>query len=187
MSYGYLWPLNKDMNIYVQDTVNKTIEPLITKPDSYTAEAVISADGTRIIYTSDHEGDLELYTANIDGTNQRRMTYTPGYDGGAWFSWDNKLITWRANRPRGQEYADYKNLLDFGLVSPVNMQIYYQVADLSQPAVQVTNNTGTNFAPVFTPDSKGLVFSSDLHAPNRGNFQLYYVNLDGSGLRQITT
>lgn len=187
MSYGYLWPLNKDMDIYKQDLRNGTILPLVSYPNAYTAEAVISPNGKQIIFTSTKDGDLELYTCDLDGANVRRMTYTPGYDGGAWFSWDSSKIVWRANRPRGTAYTDYKNLLDFGLVSPVNMQIYWQQADLSAPAVQLTFNNATNFAPAFLPDDSGVIFSSDLHAPNSGNFQLYTVKLDGTGLQQITS
>lgn len=124
---------------------------------------------------------------NLDGGDLRRMTYTPGYDGGAWFSWDGSKIVWRANRPRGSEYNDYVNLLRFGLVQPSNMQIYWQDSELLAPMVQVTNNSGTNFAPVFVPDDSLILFSSDIHAPNTGNFQLYVIGLDGTGLTQITT
>jgi hypothetical protein len=35
---------------------------------------------------------------NLDGSEIRRLTYTPGYDGGAYFSNDNSMFTWRANR-----------------------------------------------------------------------------------------
>eukprot|EP01128_Nolandella_sp_AFSM9_P002219 TRINITY_DN12602_c0_g1_i1.p1 TRINITY_DN12602_c0_g1~~TRINITY_DN12602_c0_g1_i1.p1 ORF type:complete len:376 (+),score=95.17 TRINITY_DN12602_c0_g1_i1:28-1155(+) len=185
MSYGYLWPLNKDMDIYI-NYKNGTLDTLVSS-DAYDAEAVVSPDGKRVIFTSAKDGDLELYTMNLDGSDERRMTYTPGYDGGAWFSWDSQMITWRANRPRGTEYADYQNLLNFGLVSPVNMQIYVQDVNLAAPAKQLTNNKGTNFAPAFLPDNSGIIFSSDLHAPNQGNFQLYVIDLEGNNLQQVTT
>ena len=32
---------------------------------------------------------------DTDGKNIRRITYTPGYDGGAYFSFSGKQITWR--------------------------------------------------------------------------------------------
>jgi TolB protein len=50
---------------------------LIVQP-GYTAESTISPDGQRIVFTSDFEGDLELYTMDLDGKNMERMTYTPG-------------------------------------------------------------------------------------------------------------
>lgn len=184
--YGYLWPLNKDMNIYITH-IKSGHTKLLFESGEYNAESVISPNGERIIFTSAKDGDLELYTMRLNGSDIRRMTYTPGYDGGAWFSWDSKKIVWRANRPQGNDYTDYLNLLKFGLVSPTNMQIYWQDVELLHLVVQVTNNNGTNFSPVFTPDSKAIVFSSDMHAPNTGNFQLYYVRLDGTGLIKLTT
>ena len=38
----------------------------------------------------------------------RRLTDTPGYDGGAFFSRDCSMIVWRASRPSGAELADYR-------------------------------------------------------------------------------
>ena len=46
---------------------------------------------------------------------------------------------------------------------------------------------GANFAPAFTPDGKRLIFASNHPNPRSRNFDLYLVNLDGSGLRQVTT
>ena len=57
--------------------------------------------------------------------------------------------------------------------------VLLQDAELIAPAVQVTNNAGTNFAPAFVPDNSAIIFASDMHAPNMGNFQLYMVNIDG--------
>jgi hypothetical protein len=45
--------------------------------------------------------------------------------------------------------------------------------------MQLTNNNGTNFAPFFLPDDSGVIFSSNLHDPYGGDFQLYTVKLDG--------
>lgn len=88
--FGYTWPLNKDMDIYTHDLRTNQYRPLLpnfpvcllylcsrTKP-GYTAESTISPNGKRIVFTSDFEGDLELYTMDLDGSNIERMTYTPG-------------------------------------------------------------------------------------------------------------
>lgn len=146
------------MNIYITN-IKSGHSKLLFESGQYNAESVISPNGERIIFTSAKDGDLELYTMKLDGSDIRRMTYTPGYDEGAWFSWDSKKIVWRANRPQGDAYTNYLDLLKFGLVSPINIQIYWQDVELLHPTVQVTNNNGTNFASVFTPDSKAIVFS----------------------------
>merc|ERR1712146_504626 len=95
----------------------------------------------------------------------RRLTYTPGYDGGAYYSNDGTMLCWRAYRPHGDNLTDYVELIKLGLVVPLG---------------------GTNFAPYFLPDDSGLIFSSNMHDPMGGNFQLYTVDLDGSNLQQIT-
>jgi len=124
---------------------------------------------------------------NLDGTELRRMTYTPGYDGGAYFSFDNTMFTWRANRPQGDQLLEYFRLIEYGIVAPILMQIFVQNVSLSTPPIQLTNNNGTNFAPFFLPDDSGVIFSSNMHDPMGGDFQLYTVNLDGTGLQRVTT
>ena len=106
---------------------------------------------------------------------------------GAYFSYNNKMLCWRANRPRGQNLTNYLNLLELGIVEPTEMQLYVQPADGSAPAVQVTNYAGVSFSPFFLPDDSGLIFSSNMHNPRGGDFQLYTVKLDGTNLTRITT
>jgi Tol biopolymer transport system component len=93
---------------------------------------------------------------DLDGSNVRRLTYTPGYDGGAYYSWDSSMLVWRANRPQGDDLTDYLNLLHLGLVEPTNMQIYIGNADGSN-LTPITNFTEgvVSFAPFFLPDDSG--------------------------------
>jgi len=184
MMYGYLWPLYKNMDIYKVRLSDRNLQRL-SKHDGYNAESTISPDGTKIVFTSDRSGDLELYSMNLDGTDVQRLTYTPGYDGGAYYSWDNSMLVWRANRPTGDDLTHYLNLLNLGLVEPVGMQIYVGNADGSNLQA-ITSNNGTNFAPFFLPDDKGVIFSSNMADPTSGEFHLFAINLDGSNLTQIT-
>ena len=62
---------------------------------------------------------------DADGKNVRRLTHTPGYDGGAFFSPDCTKIVWRASRPKpGAELEDYQKLLAQGLVRPTKLEIW---------------------------------------------------------------
>ena len=47
------------------------------------------------------DGDLDLYAMDEAGA-VRRLTNTPGYDGGAFYSPDCSEIVWRASRPAGR-------------------------------------------------------------------------------------
>jgi len=141
------------------------------------------------VFTNDAEGDLELYVMDLHGLGIERMTHSPGYDGGAYFSYDNSMIVWRANRPKGEDLTTYLELIQLGLVEPVNMQIYYMQLDgpLAKVPIQVTDLPGVSFSPFFLPDNKGIIFSSNFHDPEGGDFQLFTINVDGSNLTQITT
>lgn len=94
MNYGYVWAIYKSMELYRYRVADGNLERL-TNNNAYDAELTISADGSKAVFTSDRDGDIELYIMNVDGSDVRRMTYTPGYDGGAWFSHDNKRLVWR--------------------------------------------------------------------------------------------
>jgi Tol biopolymer transport system component len=47
-----------------------------------------SHDGKKIVFTSDRDGDPEIYTMNADGSNPVRVTYAPGRDAHPYFSRD---------------------------------------------------------------------------------------------------
>ena len=46
---------------------------------------------------------------------------------------------------------------------------------------------GANFAPFFHPGGQRIIFSSNHANPRGRNFDLYLINLDGSGLERVTT
>jgi Tol biopolymer transport system component len=147
---------------------------------------VLSPDGKRIVFTSLKDGDLEIYTMNADGSDVRRLTNTPGYDGGAWWSPDGKQIVYRANHPTDSaELKIYRDLLAQRLVRPGKVEVFIMNADGSDQR-QITHLGGANFGPSWTPDGKRIVFSSNYKNPRSGNFDLYLVDRDGGNLEQIT-
>ena len=44
------------------------------------ATGVAVADGTRIAFTSDRDGDWEIYTMRADGTDVRQLTVNAAWD-----------------------------------------------------------------------------------------------------------
>ena len=138
------------------------------------------------MFTSVRDGDLEIYTMNADGSDVRRLTNTPGYDGGAWWSPDGKRIVYRANHPTDSvELRAYRDLLAQRLVRPARVELFVMNADGSDQR-QITRLGGANFGPSWTPDGKRIIFSSNYLAPRSGNFDLFLVNADGTGLERIT-
>jgi Tol biopolymer transport system component len=184
-SHGYVWPIYKSYNIFVADTNGTTTEQLTTDSTYYDAEATISPVGDRMVFTSTRDGDIDLYTMKLDGTDVKRLTKEIGYDGGAFYSQDGKKICYRASRPTGKDLDEYKELYKQGLVKPGNLEIWVMDADGSNK-VQVTHNGAANFCPFFFPDGKKIIFSSNMDDKQGREFDLYSINVDGSGLERLT-
>lgn len=185
--YGnkYIWPLYPSFDIFLADT-NGTIIKQLTKEPGYDAEATISPDGKKMLFTSTRNGDLDLYIMDLKTEKVTQITHDLGYDGGAWFSPDGKKIIWRASRPKTEaEIKEYKELLSQNLVAPTNMEVWVANADGSN-ARQITNLGQANWAPYFMPDSKRIIFASN-HEYKRGfPFNLYIMNGDGTNITKIS-
>ena len=185
--YGnkYIWPLYRGYDIFKADLNGKIIKQLTNSP-FYDAEATLSPDGKKMIYTSTKDGDIELYILELKSGKEKRITNELGYDGGAWFSPDGKKIIWRASRPKTEAAInEYKELLAQDLVAPTNMEVWVANVDGSD-AKQVTNFGQANWAPTFMPDSKRIIFASN-HEYKRGfPFNLYTINGDGSNLQKVS-
>lgn len=181
----YIWPIYSDYDIFVADLQGNIVDTLVAEA-GYDAEATVSPNGDKIVFTSDRSGDLELYTMDIDGTNVKQITHELGYDGGAFFSPDGSKLVFRSSRPKtDEEIRVYKELLEQGLVMPSEMEIYVCKVDGSE-LTRVTDLGKANWAPFFHPSGEKIIFSSN-HASEGGfQFNLYMVDLDGSGLEQIT-
>lgn len=185
--YGnkYIWPLYDSYDIFMADLKGKIVKQL-TKSKGYDAEATISPDGKKMIYTSTKDGDIDLYIMDLKTGKEKKVTTALGYDGGAWFSPDGKKIIWRASRPGTEaEIKEYKELLSENLVAPTNMEVFIADAD-GNNVRQVTTFGNANWAPAYMPDSKRIIFASN-HQSKRGfPFNLFIINEDGSGLEKIS-
>ncbi len=60
-------------------------------------------------------------------------------------------------------------------------QIFVMNADGSDVTL-VTNNTALNFGPVWSPDGRRIALSSNV----LGDFQIFSINADGTGMTQIS-
>lgn len=185
MSMGYVWPVSEEYDVFVADAAGGELTQLTDVP-GYDAEATVSPTGDRIVFTSVRDGDLELYSMNLDGSDVTRLTDRVGYDGGAFFSPDGTKIVWRAHYPETDEArADYLALLERGLIRPGALEIWVMDADGSDKR-QVTDLGGANFAPFWHPSGEKILFSSNHMNPEGREFELFLVNLDGSGLERVT-
>ena len=185
--YGnkYIWPLYSSYDIFMADLNGKIVKQLTTSK-GYDAEATISPDGKKMLYTSTKDGDIDLYVMNLKTGKEKKITNTLGYDGGAWFSPNGKKIIWRASRPKTEaEVKEYKDLLAENLVAPTNMEVFTANANGSN-VKQITSFGNANWAPAYMPDNKRIIFASN-HQSKRGfPFNLFIIHEDGSGLEKIS-
>ncbi len=183
----YVWPIHGTYDLYLAGPDGRDPRPFLAAP-GYDAEATVAPNGRWIVFTSQRGGDIDLWRVDVDGSNLIRLTEEAGYDGGAVFSPDSRSIVWRTNHPRGAEAtARYRELLGQQLVEPMEMDLWVMDAD-GRNKRRLTRLAGAAFAPIFTPDGRSVVFSSNHHdrAGKGRTFDLFKIDLDGSGLEQVT-
>ncbi len=186
-SKGYVWAIYPEYDIFAAKPDGSEIKQL-TATKGYDAEATISPDGKKIIFTSMRDGDLDLYVMDKNGKNIKRLTNELGYDGGAFFSPDSKQIVYRSFHPKtAQEIARYKERLSQNLIEPTVFEVWTINADGSNKR-QVTKLGAASFAPFFTPDGKRIIFCTNYFATDqrKRNFDLALINVDGTGLERVT-
>ena len=116
-------------------------------------------------YQWDFNPFMEIYQANLDGSDLKSLTNKPGYDAEGAYSRDGKMIAFASNRGG-------------------DMNIYTMRADGSNVRQITHAKNSYNGGPFFSPDGKRIVFRADRQ--KRDYLQLYVVNADGTNEVQLT-
>lgn len=126
-----------------------------------------SPDGKWIAFSSDRDGNWEIYVMTASGSNVRRLTSNSADDG--WPVWT----------------PDGKNIV-FSSLRDGNEELYVLDADGMEKNVRrLTNRPATKDSyPQVSPDGKRIVFASQYQAVKEG--QIHVMNIDGSEVRQLT-
>jgi Tol biopolymer transport system component len=175
----YSWDYDEHMDIFLARRDGTNLRRL-TGSQGYDAEASFSPDGKLIAFCSLREAyptnklseaELkhlqtdpswfgEIYLMDADGSNVRRLTHTPGYDGGPFFSPDGRRIVWR----RFNEAGDQADVFTMNL-------------DGSDPR-QLTRFGAMSWAPFFHPSGRYIIFTSN--KLGFANFELFLVDAEGT-------
>ena len=113
----------------------------------------------RARYEKDPSWFGDIYIMNADGSNVRRLTDAPGYDGGPFFSPDGQRIVWRHFEENG-----------------VIADIWTMKTDGSDKR-RITDFKSMSWAPFYHPSGKYIIFTSNKFGFE--NFELFIVDVDG--------
>jgi TolB protein len=115
-----------------------------------------SPDGERFAFSSTHDGNQEIYSAAVDGTDVVRLTQSPGLDAHPSWSPDGRTIAFATDRWGGLELA--------------------AIGRDGTGLMRLTNSHGLDDYPVYSPDGSRLAFVSN----RDGQFEIYVSAADGS-------
>ncbi len=232
----YAWDYDSHYDLFsVGLPPGDTAPRRLTSAPGYDAEASWSPDARRIVFASNRhifakDGSLsaelsaadreraerdpsyfiDLYTLDERSGTIRRLTETPGYDGGPFFSPDGKRIVFRRFSEDGataeiysmnSDGSDVRQLTQLAAMSwapfyhpsgdyvifssnpegMANFELYLVDSEGSRPPARVTERDGFDGLPVFSPDGDTLVFT---RRPGGGQSQLYTARWNDSAARE---
>jgi TolB protein len=122
-------------------------------------------DGGRVPGPVERRAIKEVYVADYDGANQRRVTVTQSL---------NIFPIWSADG-RSLAYTSYRR----NNVPDIYVSHIYQ----GTPPETPLKGVGHNYLAAWSPDGTRIAFTSN----RDGNPEIYVVNRDGSGVRRITS
>lgn len=202
----YAWDYDDQMDLYVAAATDGALTRL-TEARGYDAEASYSPDGDWIVFSSTraaYAGTLgeteaaklavdpsyfaDIYRMRADGSHVQRLTDTPGYDGGPFYTPDGRIL-WRRFDEDGliadvwimnADGTGARQLTDFGSMSWApymhpsgryiffasnklgfdNFEVFIVDADGAKEPVRVTYTPGFDGLPVPTPDGQTLAWTS---------------------------
>lgn len=167
-----------------------------------------SPDGTRIAFTSNRDGNNEIYVMNVDGSGVRRLTRHPGIDTTPTWSPSGTHVAFVSERDGTQNIwrvdaqgleqpvkLTHESAVDRPTWSPPPLnEIAYtsrtggagydiKIIDVASGVTRaITTGEGSNESPAFSPTGRHIAFVTS----RWGKSQIAVIGRDGRGLRQIT-
>ena len=221
----YGWDYDSNYDIYQAKSDGSGLVNL-TNTEGYDAEGSYSSDGRKILFASNREAYgrllsqaeqklfeddssyfMDLYIMDADGSNVQKLTNSPGYDGGPFFSADDTQIVWRRFNPDGnsaeiwvmdvdgtnQRQLTADSMVAWGpyfhpsgkyiiyssnILGHANFELFMVDTKGLNPPIRVTNTEGTDILPVFSPDGENIAWSTT--RTSDGTSQIHYAQWNHS-------
>ena len=180
-------------------------EPAKGNPQRQNYLPIYSPDGSRLAFTSNRDGNPEIYVMNRDGSNIRRMTNNPAIDVTPTWSPTGNQLAWVSDRT-GQPHIYVMNVDGTGqrqLIAEICDRPTWSSGQFNEIAYaartgpgydiklysfstgetkKLTDGIGSNESPAFSSNGRHIAFTST----RNGKSQVFTIDRDGNNLRQIT-
>ena len=168
--------------------------------------ATSTLSGTKIAFTSDRDGNSEIYVIDQDGSNVTNLSDNAASDDRPSWSPDGLRLAFASNRDGNWEIyvmdadgANQTNLTSNGAddrypawspdgskiafysLRDGNWEVYSMNADGSSPS-NLTNNAASDSYPDWSSDSSKIAF----HTDRDGNYEVYVMDANGSAQTNLT-
>ncbi len=132
---------------------------------SRTSSPSWSPDGARVVFSSDFDGDEEIYIISVDGESLAKLTDNEGIvDRDPAWSPDGETIVFASDRD-----------------GPGRTELY-SVRPNGTGVTRLTDAAGSSYQPAWSPDGETIVFVSDRDR----DADLYLMDANGSNERLLT-
>lgn len=149
--------------IYVLDAATGAARRVTHQPSEEWAPTW-APDGQHLAYQSDRNGQSDVYACALDGSGETRLTPMEG---------NHEAPHWS---PDGRQFV-FDSDLDVTQAVHASINVYFMDADGSNPRRFVNNAE----SPCWRPDGRAIAFTTR----RTGYWQVYLLNLDGTGSRQL--
>jgi TolB protein len=166
---------------------------------------VVSPDGSKIAFISDHDGTTDLYLMSSDGSHVERLTQNAERESAPVWSADGKLVRFFVTAPDSSRFyaldvksrkatqigsvpgrgvritADGKRVL-YALGSWTKVQLMESDPNGANMR-QLSDGSGVIWSPRWSPDGKRIAYTGQ---DANGQTHIYLMKPDGSDVRQLT-
>ena len=149
-------------NIILTNSKGKLLRK-ITEDNYSNLAPELSPDANKIVFYSNRDGDFDIYSVKIDGTDLKNITNNNSQDYMPKWSYNGKKICY---------YSDETGDTDVYIINEDGTQ-----------NKQVVNNDAENYGAIWSYDDSKIFYVSN----EGGNFDIYSIGIDGSKKIKLTS